>query len=206
MRLPLLLALTLTVPALAELPPEAYRQMEAAAPEALRLRVTAVNRAYVSGRTREAQRVEAKAEVLSVTRSAAGLAAGATIALQYMHDPLPEDMAGPGPVPIVRRTAEYDAYLRAGGPGTFAPAARSASFHQVKAPDAGADDDAPGRVLDVGASPAYLAGLGILLLGVLGGLAVFLKRRRSEPQETHDPEEDMATQFRVAPVLRDPED
>lgn len=206
MRLPLLLVLALTLPARAELPPQAYLDMQGAAPEAVRLRMTSVDRAFTQGRTDRAELVRATAEVLEVSRTATELTTGREIALRYVHDPLPEDVAGPGPVPIVQRTAEYQAFLRADDQGGYAPAARKASFRQLAPPRPSADDDTPERVSDFASSPAYLGGLGALLLLVLGGLAAFLRKRRGDQRDQPDPEEDMATQFRVAPVLREPED
>jgi hypothetical protein len=207
MRLPLALGLSLFVlPVHAELSPQVYQEMQAAAPEALRLKITGVDRAFTQGHTKKAELVRAKAVVLEVTRTATGLAPGKEVALRYVHDPLAEGMVGPGPTPIVVRTAEYEAFLRAGDQGVYAPAAKRASFRQVKPPEAGVATDAPDRVTDVTGSPAYLLGLAALLAAILTGLGFFLKRRQSGGDDDHDPEEDMATQFRVAPVLRPPED
>ena len=206
MRTSLLLALALALPVHAEMSPEVYRGMQESAPEAVRLRVTSVERDYTQGHTAEAQMVRARGEVLEVTRTATGLAPGKEISLRYVHDPLPEGMAGPGPIPIILRTAEYQAFLRGGEGGVYDPAARKASFRQTKAAEAAAAADDPERVGDSTGSKVPMGAAGVLLLLVLGGLAAFLRSRKPAGPAEPDPEEDMATQFRVAPVLRKPED
>jgi hypothetical protein len=99
--------------------------MQTAAPEAVNIKITSVD--TTAGK--DGDQVAARAIVLSVTRSATGLARLQKLSIAYAHTPLAAGMAGPGPVPVLENGATYTAYLTGGpDPTPYAPAAGAQSF------------------------------------------------------------------------------
>lgn len=105
----------------AELPPAAYAKYQADAPEALDLHVRAVN---VIGS--KPSTVTVDADVIGVTRSAAGLKIGDVIQIHYTSH-VGEMIAGPSPMPILQMDDHCPAFLKKEG-STFVPAAGGRSF------------------------------------------------------------------------------
>lgn len=128
MRYTVLLAIALLVTAArAELPPDAYRDMQRAAPEAVEIRVAAVDVSICWFWLCDGRDVEVEAEVVGVTRSAAGLKPGARIRIHYRHVPL-GGRSGPRAIRIVRAGETTPAFLEKAAAGHFEAAARGASF------------------------------------------------------------------------------
>jgi hypothetical protein len=118
----------------AELPPQAYRQRQAAAPEVLVIKVRTVT-------TKETQRPDHKlvsntveAVVEHVARTARDLKPGAVIQIFYTQRRYHQPMAGPSEVPSLKEGEVRPAYL-AWDKETevYSPAAGGFSFTKVEA-------------------------------------------------------------------------
>jgi hypothetical protein len=137
------------------LPPSAYQQWKAAAPEVAVIEVLSSARESTvtesQGTAMQMRRtnivVNAEARVISVEKSGGGLAAGATIHLRYTHVPLRQQrmenrawveisMVGATPIPILEKGDKVTAWLRPAAEGMYEPAAESESFTVIAAPPA----------------------------------------------------------------------
>jgi hypothetical protein len=132
----LLAAVVLCPLAQAELPPEAYRQMQAKAPEYLTIEVLSVQ----TQQSVEAQgvqiKVEVQAKVRTAQRSKAGVKEGQVITIRYGHMVYNQPPPGPSQVPILKKETVCPAYLEKKG-DQFAPAAGGYSFETVPAEKGG---------------------------------------------------------------------
>ena len=135
------------------LPPSAYQQWKEAAPELVSIEVMEATRESSVTETqgtavqlrRTRIQVEAKARVISVERTAAGLQAGAEITLRYSHTPLSQQrlldgkwvealIAGPSPIPILEKGDKVTAWLRQVSGADYEPAAEAESFAVIPPP------------------------------------------------------------------------
>ena len=126
------------------LPPSAYQQWKAAAPEIAVIEVTSSARessvTESQGTAMQMRRthilVNAEARVVSVEKSAGGLAVGATIHIRYTHIPLRQQrmengawveisLTGATPIPILEKGDKVTAWLRPAAEGLYEPAAES---------------------------------------------------------------------------------
>ncbi len=118
----------------AELPPQAYRQRQAAAPEVLVIKVRSVT-------TKETQRADYKliantveAVVEHVARTARDLKPGAVIQIFYTQRRYNQPMAGPSEVPTLKEGEVRPAYLSWDKETeVYSPAAGGYSFTKVEA-------------------------------------------------------------------------
>ena len=116
-----------------ELPPEAYRQRQQAAPEAVEIEVRSVKatKARTFTHTEVTNRVEAV--VQKVTRSASGLKPGAVIRIVYTQRRHYSPIAGPSEVPSLKEGQVCPAYLTHTKEGDlYSPAAGGYSFSTVE--------------------------------------------------------------------------
>ena len=117
----------------AELPPQAYRQRQAAAPEVLVIRVKSVT-------TKETERPDHKlitnvveARVEHVARTAKGLKPGAVITIIYTQRRSSQPIAGPSEVPSLDEAEIRPAYLAWDKDlDAYSPAAGGFSFKKVE--------------------------------------------------------------------------
>ena len=135
------------------LPPSAYQQWKASAPDVAVIEVLSTNTesgtTETEGTSVQLRRthivVDAEAQVLSVERTAGALSAGATIHIRYTHRPLraermengewkPTQMVGASPIPLLEKGDKVTAWLRATSDGAYEPAAEAESFAVVVAP------------------------------------------------------------------------
>jgi len=127
----------IVAPANAEIEPKYYREWQDKAPEVLTIRVGAVRPVVTTNRHRNGDalliqtRVEAEATVETVERSASGLKPGDAIRLQYVTTRSEPPMAGPRPIPVLKRGETVPAFLLAVSKGLYAPAAKGASFEPL---------------------------------------------------------------------------
>ncbi len=119
----------------AELPPWVYRDFQQRAEESLTIRVVAVSAMrrggiHPDGVSRTiVTKVEAKAVVETVRRSASSLKRGETIDIVYDRVDLPPGMAGARPIPVLKAGDVLPAYLnRLPNGGAYTVAAQGASF------------------------------------------------------------------------------
>jgi hypothetical protein len=114
----------------AELPPSAYKERQANAPEALVIKVQSVSKRE----TREAKWKQTdftvEAEVQKVNRSASKLIPGAVIQIRYTQRHYSEPIAGPSEVPALKEGQVCPAYLSGDGK-VYSPAAGGYSFETV---------------------------------------------------------------------------
>jgi hypothetical protein len=116
----------------AELPPDAYRNDQRTAPEALEIKV----RTVTSSKARQAGETvvtnDVAAEVQKVVRSASGLKPRARIRIRYTQRIPDRPMVGPSRVPTLKRGQVCPAYLEQVKDGkSYAPAAGGYSFQTV---------------------------------------------------------------------------
>jgi hypothetical protein len=119
----------------AELPPYVYAGWQAAAGEALRVRVVDVrvtDRGEGDPDRGRPVAVVATLEVIEVARSATGLKPGDRIAVRY-DTRVGSRIPGPSPIPVLTRGAESAAWLTRQGE-TYAPAAGGWSFREGDRP------------------------------------------------------------------------
>jgi hypothetical protein len=124
-------------PTQAEIDPKYYREWQLKAPEQLTVRVETVKPVVTTQPHRSGDgllihtRVEAEATVERVARSASGLKPGDSIRIQYTATRAEPPMAGPRPIPVLRRGETYPAFLLGVSKGLYAPAAKGASFEPL---------------------------------------------------------------------------
>lgn len=117
----------------AELPPSAYQNMKAAAPEEIEVRIQSVSNSVAPTRASEPMKthaIRAQAVVTRVIRSKSGLKVGSSLVLTYtvaLPKPGKQGWVGPGPLLIVARGASYHAWLKAQGKA-YVPAAMGQSL------------------------------------------------------------------------------
>ena len=117
----------------AELPPSAYKQMQAKAPERLQLKIISVTQTLSRDEADFKQTtVVVEARVLRVLRSRSRTKRGTTIKVIYTHDERTGGWVGPSPVPIVEEGKTYPAFLTKSTNGEYAPAAGGYTFEQLK--------------------------------------------------------------------------
>lgn len=111
----------------AELPPSAYEQMQAAAPEYLDIEILRVD--IEPGATQGQQDVEVTARIVKVHRTASNLQPGGILNILYTLAERPPGFVGPGKVPVPAEGDKTVAYLRNGEtPDEFVPAAGAMTF------------------------------------------------------------------------------
>jgi hypothetical protein len=113
-----------------ELPPSAYQERQANAPEALVIKIRSVARRETKEEKWKQIEFTVEAEVQKVERSATKLTPGTIIKISYAQREYSQPMAGPSEVPEVREGAVYPAYLSGDGK-VYSPAAGGFSFHTV---------------------------------------------------------------------------
>ena len=116
----------------AELPPQVYRQRQAAAPEVLVIRVKSVKtiETQQAGHTLVANVVEAVVE--HVARTSKALKPGLVITIMYTQRQSTQPMTGPSEVPSLNESEIRPAYLAWDKElKAFAPAAGGFSFTKV---------------------------------------------------------------------------
>ena len=112
----------------AELPPSAYEQMQAAAPECLEVEILRVD--IKPGAEHGQQDVEITARIAKVHRSTASLQPGGVLNILYTLTARPPGFVGPGQVTIPTEGDKTVAYLKNGEkPDEFEPAAGAMTFH-----------------------------------------------------------------------------
>lgn len=124
--------LLLPLTARAELPPDVYADLQARASEALTIEVIDVDTSICwlwlcSGRD-----VDVRARVVTVQRTATGLAPGDPIRIRYRHVPL-GDRSGPSAIRILREGTTTPAWLDKDG-DAYTAAARGYSFSAAVTP------------------------------------------------------------------------
>jgi hypothetical protein len=128
-RLILALALFLTAPLMAELPPSAYEAMQAKAPEFLEVEVLSVG--VKPSEAPNEKKITLTARVGKTFRSASGVGEGAIISITYSEVARPTGWVGPGRVPILKEGDKKVAYLEKGPkPNQYLPAAGAMTFQQ----------------------------------------------------------------------------
>lgn len=114
----------------AELPPSAYQERQANAPEALVIKVRSVKTRETKEERWKQTDFTVEAEVQKVIRSASKLTAGAVIQIRYAQRHYSQPMAGPSEVPSLKEGQVCPAYL-AGDGKVYSPAAGGYSFETV---------------------------------------------------------------------------
>jgi len=111
----------------AELPPSAYEQMQAAAPEYLNIEILRVD--IEPGADQGQQDVEITARIVKVNRSSTNLQPGGMLNILYTLTDRPPGFVGPGQVTIPSEGDKTVAYLKNGEkPDEFVPAAGAMTF------------------------------------------------------------------------------
>ena len=111
----------------AELPPSAYEQMQAAAPEYLEVEILRVD--IKPGAEQGQQDVEITARIVKINRSSANLQTGGMLNILYSLTDRPPGFVGPGQVTIPSEGDKTVAYLKNGEkPDEFVPAAGAMTF------------------------------------------------------------------------------
>lgn len=111
----------------AELPPSAYEQMQAAAPEYLGIEILRVD--IEPGAEPNQQDVQLTARITAVHRTSTNLQPGGVINIVYTLTTRPPGFVGPGLVPIPVEGDKSIAYLKNGEkPDEFEPAAGAMTF------------------------------------------------------------------------------
>ena len=114
----------------AELPPSAYKERQATAPEALVIKVRSV-RARESDEEKWKQiDIVIEAEVEKVERSATKLTPGTVIQIRYSQRHYSQPIVGPSEVPLLKEGQICPAYLAWEG-RSYSPAAGGFSFDTV---------------------------------------------------------------------------
>jgi hypothetical protein len=126
MKLLTFLLCLLPLVAFAELPPSAYENMQAKAPEFLKIEILRVD--ISPGDKPEDQTVHAVAMVTQVMRTATEVKPDEIINIYYTVTERPKGWAGPGEVPLLEDKQQTVAYLAKGETGDFKPAAGRMSF------------------------------------------------------------------------------
>jgi hypothetical protein len=114
----------------AELPPSAYQERQARAPEVLVIKVKSVSKRETKEKQWKTIDFTVEAEVQKVTRSASQLTPGAVIQIRYTQRHYSQPMAGPSEVPALKEDQVCPAYLSGDGK-VYSPAAGGYSFETV---------------------------------------------------------------------------
>ena len=112
-------------PALAELAPSAYLDLQKKSPEKVTIKVDQVKH---QGIFRREEWV--KATVTAVTKSESKLKVGDKIEIRYRNET--RNIAGPSPTPKLNKGKTYPAWLKKNAEGHFEPAARGKSFQKME--------------------------------------------------------------------------
>lgn len=116
----------------AELPPFAYKDMQAKAPEAIQIEVQSVTAKSSKQQRFELISYTVTAKVLAVDRTATGLVPGKVIEIRYEQRNYVEPLAGPSEVPTLKEHEKVPAFLtRAEGQSYYTPAAGGYTFRKV---------------------------------------------------------------------------
>lgn len=115
----------------AELPPQVYAEQQRKAGEVLMIRADEVNSKAKGLFDRSSYTETVTATVLGVTRSQSGVKKGDVIKIQYQRLVPKAGWVGPGPVPQLRKSGEYTAFLAKGEDGIFSLAAQGKSFSEM---------------------------------------------------------------------------
>lgn len=117
----------------AELPPSAYKQMQAKAGERLQIEVLSIKETVVRDEPDFKQTsITIEARVVKVLRTRSRTKRNQTISITYLHDEHSGGWAGPSPVPILEQGKTYPAFLTKSKDGVYAPAAGGHSFDPIK--------------------------------------------------------------------------
>ena len=114
----------------AELPPSAYKERQANAPEALVIKVQSVSKRDTKEERWKQTDFTVEAEVQKVNRSASKLTPGAIIQIRYAQRHYSHPIAGPSEVPALKEGQVCPAYLSGDGK-VYSPAAGGYSFETV---------------------------------------------------------------------------
>ena len=118
--------------AAAELPPDAYRAKQQAAPEFVEIKVRSVAKTKVRKSDHQLVTNLLEADVQKVHRTATSLQPGAKIRIRYTQRINARPMPGPSEVPALKKGQLAPAYLaQTKGEKTYAPAAGGYSFETV---------------------------------------------------------------------------
>ena len=120
------------VTAKAELPPTAYEQFQADAPEVFQIKVDQVSSKFPGAFDRSKRIESVQATVVKVVRSKSGTKQGDKITLRYERLIPKDGWTGPSPAPALEQGKEYPAYLSKSTDGTFELGAMGKSFETVK--------------------------------------------------------------------------
>ena len=116
----------------AELPPQVYEKLKADAPELVKIKVTQVKATETPKGGYTQVLVEAKVEVVNITRSATQLKKGSALRVLYQTETKRTGpWVGPSPIPILTQGQVSTAYLQrisSKNPSVYEPAARGQSF------------------------------------------------------------------------------
>ena len=115
----------------AELPPSAYKEWQATAPEILMIKVISVTLRETRAENGKEINFTVTAEVQKVERSAAKLTSGQRIEIRYSQRHYSQPIAGPSGVPALKEGQICPAYLSGDGK-TYSPAAGGYSFQPVR--------------------------------------------------------------------------
>jgi hypothetical protein len=126
MRFFLFLLCVLPLLAIAELPPSAYENMQAKAPEYLKIEVLRVD--VSPGEKPGEQAVHVVAMVTQVIRTASGVKPDDIINIFYTITEHPKGWTGPGAIPLLQDKQQTVAYLSKQENGDFKPEAGRMSF------------------------------------------------------------------------------
>jgi methionine aminopeptidase len=119
------------VAAKAELPPTAYEQFQADAPEVFQIKVDQVSSKFPGVFDRSKRIETVQATVVKVVRSKSDTKEGEKITLRYERLIPKDGWAGPSPAPALEKGKEYPAYLSKSADGTFGLGAQGKSFETV---------------------------------------------------------------------------
>lgn len=114
----------------AELPPSAYQERQAQAPEALVIKVRSVSKRETKEEQWKRTDFTVEAEVEKVSRSATKLTPGAVIQIRYAQRHYSQPMAGPSEIPALKQGQVCPAYLSGDGK-IYSPAAGGYSFETI---------------------------------------------------------------------------
>lgn len=112
----------------AELPPTVYKDLQAKAPEVLRIQVEAVDSKPKGFFDRSEWTETVTASVTGVVRSKSGVKTGDTITIVYSRLAPKGGWVGPTPPPQLAPGKSHTAFLAKSDAGTFSLAARGMSF------------------------------------------------------------------------------
>ena len=114
----------------AELPPQAYKERQEKATEALVIKVRSV-KTHVTKEARVTRtELTIEAEVEKVERSATKLVPGGVIKIYYERNEYAQPIAGPSEIPVLKEGQVYPAYVEHLG-NIYTPAAGGFSFATV---------------------------------------------------------------------------